>query len=90
MTDFHSFPLPGPGTARCQELSGSCQAQMSPSSQAGTLLPGGCLLSILPTRLTAPVQPAGWLPPLHPGGDRALSQGLLTLDKKPKSGHAGF
>lgn len=55
MTDFHSFPLPGPGTARCQEPSGSCQVQMCLSSQAGTRLPGGCLLSILPTRVTAPV-----------------------------------
>jgi hypothetical protein len=34
MTNFHSFPLPGPGTARCRELAGSCQAQMSLSSQA--------------------------------------------------------
>lgn len=66
MTDFHSFPLPGPGTARCQGLSGCWQMQVSLSSQAGTRLPGGCLLSILPTRLTAPVQPAGWLAPSAP------------------------
>lgn len=66
MTDFHSSPPPGPGTARCQELSGSCQALTSLSSQAGTLLPGACLLSILPIRLTAPVPHAGWLLPLPP------------------------
>lgn len=66
MADFHSFPLPGPGMARCWELSGSCQAPMSLSSQARTVLPGGCLLSILPTRLTTPVQPVGWLSTLRP------------------------
>lgn len=39
---------------------------MSLSSQARTVLPGGCLLSILPTRLTTPVQPVGWLSTLRP------------------------
>lgn len=61
---------------------------LSPARQGHCCLVAVCLASRPPGSLHRS-DPLAACPPLYPGGDRALSQPLLTLDKKPKSGRAG-